>query len=186
MPYVPIDHTIAFAIDAAAKASDMQKLDQNIDYLEALMKTATGHTHDQSGGSHEGGPVVPVDGSVTIPKLESNTSLQGYLVVNEYSAYISTWAIIASVPIFIPGSAQTLKAKLRVRGDSATNRWWRLNTPTQASNTIQHSDTSYIWIGEFTLDVSDQSGWINIDIYSDPQGVTHTVFVSEGVWRLEG
>ena len=76
MPYVPIDHTIAFAIDAAAKASDMQKLDQNIDYIEALMKTATGHTHDQSGGSHEGGPVVPADGSVTTPKIvDANVTL---------------------------------------------------------------------------------------------------------------
>lgn len=31
MTYYPIDHTVAFAIDAPVKASDIQKIDQNID-----------------------------------------------------------------------------------------------------------------------------------------------------------
>ena len=35
MPFVAIDHTIAFAIDAAIKASHIQQLDQNIDNHES-------------------------------------------------------------------------------------------------------------------------------------------------------
>lgn len=72
MPYYEIDHAVAFAIDAPAKASDMQKVDQNIDYLKALMAIATGHTHDQ-GGTDQGGPVVPAAASVSQSKLKTTT-----------------------------------------------------------------------------------------------------------------
>lgn len=52
MPFVGIDHTTAFAIDAPAKASDMQKLDQNVDYHQGLFDGGTGHGH--TGGADDG------------------------------------------------------------------------------------------------------------------------------------
>lgn len=44
MPFVAIDHTIAFAIDAPIKASHIQQLDQNIDDLQTRV------TNGEAGG----------------------------------------------------------------------------------------------------------------------------------------
>lgn len=58
MPFVAIDHTIAFAIDAAIKASHLQQIDQNIDDLNAARVT-NGDSHDHGGGD---GAQIPQGG----------------------------------------------------------------------------------------------------------------------------
>ena len=50
-----MDHTIIFAIDRIIRASDIQKLDQNIDHLKALFDIVTGHKH--AGGPDDGAPI---------------------------------------------------------------------------------------------------------------------------------
>lgn len=41
-----IDHAVAFAIDAPAKASHLQQIDQNIDELDGRFHPTTGHAHN--------------------------------------------------------------------------------------------------------------------------------------------
>lgn len=67
---MPLD-LITTAQVAAGKPMDTTlwgKVKDALDKLDAFIKTATGHTHDQ-GGTDQGGPVTPADGSVTTAKI---------------------------------------------------------------------------------------------------------------------
>ena len=143
-----IDHTIAFAIDAPIKASDIQKLDQNIDELDARVAAIEA--------------VLPVVES-SIDWANAGGISQGFL--NDYADVTSAsgnsvYTTVKTVRIYVPANANSLEYSGEVQGPN--NPKFRV-THAGANGTDATGGASYTY-GTGTVAVSSIAGWTTFNI----------------------
>lgn len=148
MPFVAIDHTIAFAIDAPVKASDTQQLDQNLDDHETRLSAVEG--------------MLPVVES-SIDWANAGGISQGAL--NDYADVTSapgnsTYTTVKMVRIYVPANANQLEYSGETQGPN--NPVFRL-THAGANGSNAAGGASYAY-GTGSVDVSSISGWTTFNV----------------------
>lgn len=138
MPFVAIDHTIAFAIDAPIKASHIQQLDQNIDNHETRI------TNGEAGGFPVG--VAPAVGNYVAVANDDEVGVDppGYTKCKE-----TIWK----------GQAGAFRVKFSMRSPGGNLLYGRVYRNGVAVGTVR--STSSTTSVEFSEDIS---GWSYDDL----------------------
>lgn len=145
----------------------------DLDYLKARTTTGSGHTHNQ-GGTDEGGPVVPADGSVTNAKLNGGiVPIEVPLVsTTTYTAFVT----VHTFYIYFPAGCTSLKFEARLRTDSSSiTAFARLKFVSDYSNEVSNTSTGFLQVS-MTLTPSagykEQIQAVEVQLKSGGSGVS--------------
>lgn len=189
MSFIPIDSAVRFAIDALARAEDMQQLDTNTDALLAAFigdgssytLSAIGHIHNEVDGpaaSWLGVPIYDMFAQFAGDQLRSYVGPSsggdtGWITIASYSG----WVRAGSANMIFRGSVQgsssnTPSMRFQLAGSGQTDESNIVNGPATDQN--------------FTLPI-DESNWnslgtVNLQVrHATPANTTSTnFFVSAG------
>lgn len=168
-------------IDADSPITEtlMAYLRDNDDYLKSLLVTGTGHTHDQ-GGTDQGGPVQPADGSVTPAKLapSAGTYSQAVWQLNTERSYTAgdrnAWKLFKSQKVSTPG-------KYRVRFDGKKNSddvcYGQIYVNGVAAGAQHAMTSSYVtYVDDIIVNPGDS---IEVRMYISPGSSTDIVYCKD-------
>src|SRR3989304_3319569 len=141
-----IDHTIAFAIDAPIKASDIQKIDQNIDELDSRVAAVEA--------------VLPVVES-SIDWANAGGISQGTILDDEISQVgDGAYATKKYVAVYIPASANALDYTARMKSANGNGyAFLRLKIGGTDGAALSTASSSYTNLTGGSINVSALSGW---------------------------
>lgn len=129
---------------------------------------------------------------VSIDWANAGGITQGLLLDEEYtkaSAAQNTWYTVDTNYVYIPSNSNSLEyiGRMKVTGVTKPVEM-RLTTDTNnGSSTNSTTNSSYTWLTTpGTLDVSDKSGWTNINIQVRTTGTDGpTVYINKGIYRIK-
>lgn len=150
MSFVAIDHTLNFAIDALAKAADMQQMDQNIDALHAHAVGTTytlnpdGHIHDETDGAAASWSGVPV-----YDVFSNFSPVSQWAYAGPSSGPDTGWIVLASYEGWIRAGAESFTFDADVTGNPSNGAKFRIvQIPTTGTTDVSNE------VDVTTLDVT--------------------------------
>lgn len=182
MPFVAIDHTTAFAIDAPIKASHIQTVDQNIDDHESRIVTVEA--------------LIPIT-EASISWASAGGISQSQILSREIlrTSGGNSWGPsdeaggFHQIKIYIPANANSIEWMARVKvGAGGYSGSVRISQTSGGAAAMQQSttSTSYVWLAAQTESVSAVSGWVTfyVESASSTSSGTDDIYVDSIVYRI--
>ena len=169
MAFVTIDHTVNFAIDALAKAADMQQLDQNIDALHGAIVGSTFTLEDKHNHNFVNSDYASWVGVPIYDLFSRFSPVQQISYVGPPNGSPDTgWITVALFDGWIRAGGESFTLTADITGDAANDAKFRFvligDSSTDTSNEVAVNTLDGVFTLSIAADNRNNEGTLELQV----------------------